>query len=160
MLVAGEHPCGLAVVSVKQREHLERDGAVGGVAGLAGPDAIRLQGHRDVDAVRRLVALDAVDLVPVRKRLELGAPVVPLLLDGGAEVEEPRLASPLVQPVDAQQQVGPAVAAPRSQWALGEDGVELAEEACHCRQDAGVAGRLVVLAERFQDDEQGPGIVG
>ena len=63
-----------------------------------------------------------------------------------------------MQPVDAQDEVGPAGAGPLIQRLVVEQRVELFQEPRHGGNDALVAGRFLPLRENLEDDESRPDI--
>ncbi len=143
VLVRGEAPAGELAV---ERHH--------GVV-----DAL---GRPQVPGVARLLvvlggpaeALREVDAVPGR---DIPRPVRGALVVHAGEVEEPALAGPVVEPVDAVEVVGgpPLLPAAGVDRVEGQGGLPL-EVARHQVEDAAVAGRLEVGPQRVEHHHVGP----
>ena len=91
--------------------------------------------------------------------LELGAPVVALGERLAGQVEQPGLAGPVVQPVEADGEVGHADPRPAIQGLLIDDLVDLAAALQQRRDDPGIAGGLLILGQRLEQGEQRPDVV-
>jgi len=159
VLVAGEDTRGLAVVAVEPVEHGEDEVAVIRVAGPAVAHPAELQRHAVVHAV-------VVQAEPGRLRavglevLEVAPPVVRLVQDLVDQVEDGRVARLLVEPVEADDEVGGAEAGPTVERGRGDDGVDLPGAPEHRRHDTRVSGGLLILRQRLEEDEQRPDVVG
>ena len=117
-----------------------------------------LQRHARVDAVGVELEL-APRLAGELEVVELGSPVVALGKRLPGQVEEPGLVRPVVQPVEADGEVGHAEPRPAIHRLLRDHLVDLAAALEHRRDDAGIAGGLLVLGERLEQREQRPDVV-
>src|SRR4051812_20964154 len=106
--------------AIEDCNHLVRGSTVSDLPGLPIPDARRLDGHGVVWTMACKIALFSACLLSVGKAFEVRPPVEALVLPLLGKSQEPGFSSPLVQPVDGEDEICPPKTSPRAKWTLVE----------------------------------------
>ena len=125
VLIAGEDSRGLAVILVQQVEHREDRRLVAGFTGQQVAHPAILEGHARVHTVGVEIEL-ALGFAGELEVAELGLPVMALGERLAGKVQEPVLAGPGVQPVEADGEIGNAQLRPAIKRRLIDDLIDLA----------------------------------
>jgi len=148
------------MIAVEGLQRLVHRVAVGRCAGAGESHRSGLDRHRVVHHMRGEDTRLPRHLLPVLEVREVLQPVVPLRPDTVSQLEQPLFACPVVQPVQAENKIGPAVLAPLEQRPFAQRLPQVAREARQDLDHPRVAGGLVVLGEHLQHNGRRPLVIG
>ena len=112
MLIGAEHAVGQALILIERADHARGRLAIGRLLREEIPERGGLQTHRVVYAVGIVLGLLVSDFADERKVGEQLRPIEALAFQLAGEIQQFRIAGPVVEPDDAREFVLPAVDRP------------------------------------------------
>ncbi|OQA43994.1 MAG: hypothetical protein BWY52_01718 [Chloroflexi bacterium ADurb.Bin325] len=158
-LVTGEDARHHAVMAIQPGDDVVGRAAVALLAADPPPERGAFGGHRVVDDVAREVPAPFLRRLRQRPARKEGGPVEPLRVQLDGQVVQPRLARPLIEPVDADQRLEPAELAPVEERRAVDHPVDAAQGPLQRDGRARVARGVGILHEHLERQQLRPQVV-